>query len=110
MTKQGDNIRQTKKQRILESASHIFAENDYADVSLKLIANYAKVARGTLYNNFGNKEQLYSEVLGLRLGQFMSRLKRVVNSEDDPSVNLRRCVVQPFLFFVKYQNVHEYML
>jgi len=105
MTKQGDNIRQTKKQRILESASHIFAENDYADVSLRLIANYAKVARGTLYNNFGNKEQLYSEVLGLRLGQLMSRLKRVVNSEDDPSVNLRRCVVQPFLFFVKYQNM-----
>lgn len=102
---QGQRSRIERTGRILESASHVFAKNDYAEVSLDEVARLAGVARGTIYNYFGSKEQLYQKVFTDRLGALMDRLEDVLERDRDPVANLRRCVVQPFLFFVKYPNL-----
>lgn len=102
---QGQRSRMERKGRILESASQVFAKHDYADVSMDKVARMANVARGTVYNYFGSKEQLYQRVFTERLGALMDRLEEVLERERDPVANLRRCVMQPFLFFVKYPNL-----
>ena len=101
----GTRSRLVRQRRILESASHVFAENDYAEVSMEDIAERAEVSRGTVYNYFNSKDGLYRRVLSERLGALMSRLEEVIDSEPDPVVNLRHCVVQTFLFFMKYPNL-----
>jgi len=97
--------RDMRRRRILESAVHAFAKKDYAEVSMEEVATRAGVARGTLYNHFRSKEKLYKEVLALRIGELMDRLEGALREESDPVGSLRRCVVHPFLFFVKYPDV-----
>ncbi|MBD3334578.1 MAG: TetR family transcriptional regulator [Candidatus Eisenbacteria bacterium] len=94
-----------RRQRILESASQIFAVMDYSDVTVDMVAGRAAVARGTIYNYFGSKAGLYRQVLAQRLGELLARLEEALQDPSDPARNLRRCVVHPFLFFVKYPHL-----
>jgi AcrR family transcriptional regulator len=99
------SAREVRRQRILESASHVFAENDYLAVSMEAVARRAAVSRGTVYNYFGSKERLYRKVLAQRFGQLVTRLEELLADNRDPVKDLERCVVQPFYFFVKYPNL-----
>ncbi|MFO8072706.1 MAG: TetR/AcrR family transcriptional regulator [Polyangia bacterium] len=94
-----------RRERILAAAGELFCEREYAAVSLVGVAERAKVARGTVYNQFGSKEALYREVIAARLGRLLERLDEVLGSEGDPYLDLERCVVQPLMFFVKYPGV-----
>jgi AcrR family transcriptional regulator len=80
-------------------------EPGYEILSMEDIAERAEVSRGTVYNYFNSKDGLYRRVLTERLGALMTRLEEVIDSEPDPVVNLRHCVVQTFLFFMKYPNL-----
>lgn len=62
-TKQFENIRQERKQQILDAALEIFAKNGYYKASISQIAKEASISKGLLYNYFKNKEQLLIEVM-----------------------------------------------
>lgn len=97
--------REIRRQRILESASHAFAENDYAAVSIGAVARRAAVSRGTVYNYFGSKEQLYREVLDQRFGELMVGLEQMLARRRDPVEQLERCVLELLRFFVRFPRV-----
>lgn len=99
------SARELRHQRILESASHVFAENDYAAVSMGAVARRAQVSRGTVYNYFGSKDRLYRRVLAERLGELMSGLEQMLADGRDPARDLEHCVVEPLLFFVRFPKV-----
>lgn len=50
---------QEKKERILRSAAVLFAKHGFAGTDVALIAEQAHVAKGSLYNYFKSKEDLY---------------------------------------------------
>lgn len=52
-----------RRQQILSCARHLFGERPYTAVSTSDIAREAGVARGLLNHYFGNKRQLYLEVV-----------------------------------------------
>lgn len=52
-----------KQQRILNAAIDEFSERAFADVNLANIVRNAGIARGSLYQYFANKEDLYRYVL-----------------------------------------------
>lgn len=60
---QFENIRQERKQQILDAALEIFAKNGYYKASISQIAKEAKISKGLLYNYFQNKEELLTEVM-----------------------------------------------
>lgn len=100
-----NSAKERRRQRILESASHVFAENDYAAVSMGAVARRAQVSRGTVYNYFGSKDRLYRRVLTERFGELMSRLEALLADGRDPARDLEQCVAEPLLFFVRYPKV-----
>lgn len=97
--------RDHRRQRILESASHVFAQNDYAAVSMGAVARRAKVSRGTVYNYFGSKDRLYRDVILQLFGALMTRLEEISVESRSPAEALDHCVVEAFLFFVRYPNL-----
>ncbi|MBW2275937.1 MAG: TetR/AcrR family transcriptional regulator [Deltaproteobacteria bacterium] len=97
--------RARRHRRILESASHVFAENDYAAVSMGAVARRAAVSRGTVYNYFGFKDRLYREVLDLWFGELVTGLEELLAQSRDPVDELERCVLEPLLFFVRFPKV-----
>ena len=48
---------------ILEAARSLFTEKQYADVTLKEIAEMAGVTKGALYHHFATKEDLYFNMM-----------------------------------------------
>jgi AcrR family transcriptional regulator len=47
--------------RILKSAIELFGERSFDDVSIDEVAAHAGVGKGSVYRQFGSKEQLYAE-------------------------------------------------
>ena len=59
---QVDSINNGTRERVRDAAIQVFIEDGYG-ASMERIAARAGVAKQTLYNQFGNKENLFAEVI-----------------------------------------------
>jgi AcrR family transcriptional regulator len=57
-----DRLKKDKKNRILEAAAQIFAQKGYAGASVADIALKAEIGKGTVYEYFKSKEDLFFAV------------------------------------------------
>ena len=76
------NLPEEKRQQILQVAIDEFAENDYDNVSISRIVARAGIAKGSFYQYFADKEDLYGYVLGL-----LAKAKADFMSLDHPDPN-----------------------
>ena len=60
---QFEEIRETKKALILDSALHLFAEQGFHATSISKIAKQAKISKGLMYNYFESKEELLKIII-----------------------------------------------
>jgi AcrR family transcriptional regulator len=56
-------VREQKKELIIDAALHLFAEKGYHNTSINKIALNAKVSKGLMYNYFESKEDLLKQIL-----------------------------------------------
>ena len=59
------NLPEAKRQRIIDLALAEFAEKDYDTASISRIVSQAGIAKGSFYQYFENKEDLYTYLLTL---------------------------------------------
>jgi TetR/AcrR family transcriptional regulator len=59
------NLPEEKRQQILQVALDEFAENDYDNVSISRMVARAGIAKGSFYQYFADKEDLYAYLLGM---------------------------------------------
>ena len=76
------NLPEEKRQQILQVAIDEFADNDYDNVSISRIVARAGIAKGSFYQYFADKEDLYGYVLGL-----LAKAKTDFMSLDHPDPN-----------------------
>ena len=76
-----DDLEQ-RKSRVLEIATALFVEQGFAETSLVEIAKHAGVATRTIYQHFGNKEDIFKVVLDQRLSESGNELPAI--NEDQP--------------------------
>ncbi len=55
---QFEQIREESRQKILEAALHLFAQQGYAATSISSIATKAGISKGLIYNYFDSKEEI----------------------------------------------------
>ena len=55
-----------KRKKIIESASQLFSRMNYHEVMMEDVAKQAAIAKGTVYNYFETKEDLYFSIMKLR--------------------------------------------
>jgi len=60
--KQFEEIRSEKRNLIMHSALHLFAEKGYHQASISQIAKRAGISKGLMYNYFDSKEALLGEI------------------------------------------------
>lgn len=58
-----EHLPQQKKDRIIEAAINEFAEYRFADASINRIVKAAKIPRGSFYQYFSDKEDLYMLIM-----------------------------------------------
>ena len=76
--------RASARERLLAAANELFYAEGVQTVGIDRIIDRAGVARGSLYNVFGSKEELVAAYLASRHDGTTSRLTAAVDRFDDP--------------------------
>lgn len=78
-----------KREKILNSAKQMFGRYGIRKTSLNEIAGMARVAKATIYNYFGSKEQVYVEVLNEEVNDLMTKISEAIAQIKSPLEKLR---------------------
>ncbi|MCG7207949.1 TetR/AcrR family transcriptional regulator [Streptomyces arenae] len=74
----------TARERLLAAANELFYAEGVQSVGIDRIIEHAGVAKASLYNTFGGKEQLIRAYLDSRHVRLTERLLRAVDAAEDP--------------------------
>src|SRR5579884_4085404 len=89
-------------QRIIDSATKLFAQRHYHEVRMDDIAAQAEVAKGTLYLHFKTKEDLYLALILTGGSRLLERLQEQVHGPGTPEERLQVFVAEVVRFFECY--------
>jgi len=70
--KQFKEIREEKKERILQTSLELFADKGYDNTSISQIAKNAGISKGLLYNYFESKEEVVITILNKGIDEILS--------------------------------------
>jgi TetR/AcrR family transcriptional regulator, mexJK operon transcriptional repressor len=79
-----------RRQAVVEAAKSVFFEEGYQLASMDQIAERAGTTKRTLYDYFGSKEALFTEVIANASKNFVEALPRPEDLPRDPRQGLRR--------------------
>jgi len=99
-----------KRELILEAALRTFVKRGYPETRVSEIANEAKVAEGTLYNYFNNKEDLLLALFDEKWGGIISDIKKKIDRLDDPNKKLKVMFSVVVRLFKKDRHLAEIFL
>ncbi|MFG3290869.1 TetR/AcrR family transcriptional regulator [Streptomyces sp. NPDC048179] len=88
MTKTVSAKAPTARERLLSAANELFYAEGVQTVGIDRIIEHAGVAKASLYNTFGGKEQLIRAYLGSRHARLTERLLRRVDAAGTPRERL----------------------
>lgn len=78
-----DREKNLRRQEILHSAVKLFAEKGFSTTTIDDIAAAAEFGKGTIYNYFQSKEDIYFEIIN----DVLSNQKQIVNEADRTNQN-----------------------
>ena len=98
------NRKTKKRERMLEVAAELFSKKNYHEVMMDDVARLTDVAKGTVYNYFTSKEELYFTIMSLKLEHLNTSLKNKITSKISIIDSLQSYVIHLYMFMMKYQN------
>lgn len=96
--------KEKKRERMLEVAAELFSKKNYHEVMMDDVARLTDVAKGTVYNYFTSKEELYFTIMSSKLENLNTSLKNKIASEISVIDSLHTFVIHLYMFMMKYQN------
>ncbi len=107
-----EEIKQEKRELILETALEIFATHGYHGSSISMIAQHAGIAKGLLYNYFESKEALLKAVVEFGFKDFFELLNPMLDrnySEDSFTPEMLSALFRK-IFKIMKENLHFWRL
>lgn len=95
-----------KRGKIIEAASLLFAQKNYHEVMMEDVAKLAALAKGTVYNYFSSKEELYFSIMQQRMEKLISSLKIKIACEKTSIDALHSFIIHVYMFMMKYQTFY----
>jgi len=86
--KEAGATRPTARERLLTAANELFYNEGVHTVGIDRIIEQAGVAKASLYNTFGSKDELVKAYLEKRRGSVTRRITRAVDRYDTPRERL----------------------
>jgi len=89
-------MKKEKVDSILSTARLMFIRYGIQKTSLEEIARISRVAKATIYNYFGNKDQVFMEVLNREVADISARIHEAVGQFISPMEKLRAFIFTTF--------------
>jgi AcrR family transcriptional regulator len=101
--------RETRK-RILGMATRVFAAEGVRNADVQVIADLARVGKGTIYRHFGNKEKLFLAVARCNMEQLSEYVRGMVTRFDSITATLRDIATAYARFYQEHPECVEIMI
>lgn len=98
-----------RKQEILQAALEVFGSRDFQRANISEIARKAKIAEGTIYFYFKNKEDLFFSIPSQKIEEFCEGLELHLQGIHDALSKLRK-VIWFYFYFFKINPVYARIL
>lgn len=111
--RQTDRIKEKmeqKKTEIIKAAREVFAENSYQGTSIKALAKKAKIATGTFYLYFSNKETLINTIVDEMFQELLSCIKDERGKYSDDFDKLQASMEACVKLFIKEKTMAKILL
>jgi TetR/AcrR family transcriptional regulator, fatty acid metabolism regulator protein len=102
--------REDKRERILESAAEVFDEHGYADATIDMVAANARIAKGSVYNYFSSKQELYTGVFVKQMAVQETDLLTKLENEPSPVNQLQLIFDHWYARYAKRKEVGRLVL
>ena len=96
---------ETRRRLVLTTATDLFVRKGFAGVTLDDIATAIEFSKGTIYNLFGSKEEIFAAILLEQLDALLTSLREAAKAGRDSAERLRN-VMAAYLRF--YRERREY--
>jgi AcrR family transcriptional regulator len=100
----------TKRQQILDAAFEVFSQKGYHQATVDEITALADTGKGTVYNYFVNKEQLFYTLIKERGAPFEAALKKTVDSAEPPLAKIETMVRNYLDFYIINADLWRVMM
>ena len=99
-----EDKKEQKRKRIIESAAKLFSQKSYHEVMMEDVAKLSSIAKGTVYNYFDSKEELYFSIMKQRMEKLTVSLQEKIKDESSSIESLHSFIVHLYMFMMKYQS------
>jgi TetR/AcrR family transcriptional regulator len=99
--------REIRRKDIIDAAERLFFANDYENVTMNDIAKEAEMARGTLYQYFKNKDDIYAAI-AMRAAKMIGETFHELVSKDQTGIEKMRSICEFYYdFYKKYPGYYK---
>ena len=102
------NLSQEKKNKILKAANKEFARVPIEQVSIKNIVEEAGIARGSFYQYFEDKEDLFDYMMKLKMGNMENKLNKMIEKENGIIINICINIYDQFIRIGKIRKNNKF--
>jgi len=99
-----------KRQQILAAATTVFAAQGFHQARIADIATAAGVGKGTIYEYFPSKKELFQQLLLHIFTTYLDYLQRVCREEKNLGNLLQRLVVESLGYFQVHREIARILL
>lgn len=82
------NLPEEKQKKIIEASYKEFERVPIEQVSIKNIVETAEIARGSFYQYFEDKDDLFEYVMNLKVGNMEKNIKKIIEEENGNIINV----------------------
>ena len=97
--------KQSTKDRILEIAQKLFAQEGYAAASINTIAKSINITKPSIYHFFKNKQDLYCQTLLKAFHELELKLCKESEKKLNPEEKVKNMIVAYLRFGLKHKNI-----
>ncbi|MBW2148501.1 MAG: TetR/AcrR family transcriptional regulator [Deltaproteobacteria bacterium] len=95
------------REGILNAASVLFSRFGFKKTAVDDIARKARVAKGTIYNYFQSKEEIFQNVVQREGATLISRMREAVLSQKTPQLKFREMIITKINYYKELSLLYE---
>jgi len=93
-----------RQRDIINAARELFIEKGYSDTTLEEIAKRAEFGKGTIYNYFNNKEELFFAIMDEMIDQLLLHVQAIIIDSGAPDARTALTAYAKWLLTLAKEN------
>jgi len=95
--------RRRRQREFLETAEEVFARKGFHNATIQEISEESEFAVGSIYHMFRNKDEIYMDLLQVRMEEYISLLEEKIRNSDDPVETIQTLIETKYRYFSEHK-------